>query len=113
MKPQDWYTVSFEEIRTWHGCESIYSLSRLVKDLKQIYPHHEWQDSTFLQAMKRSTQKRYERILRATFPLIHSLFFDAILEGGQSFDLFIPSLSLALEYQVRIELDPRFNLFFF
>ncbi|KAF2072033.1 hypothetical protein CYY_006644 [Polysphondylium violaceum] len=103
----DWYRVSWTQLRDIGGFNLIKKNGGLVKCLQEHYPHHQWDAEKFTLPGKKSSQRLLKLYLQRLFPSteIHedyrheSLKFEALSNFPFHLDFFLPAFSLAFEYQ--------------
>jgi hypothetical protein len=105
--PMEWYDVSLEHLRNVRSCSMLivdgYSL--LIELIRTIYNHIDWKEDGF--KVEKKTQKLLFRMMRHLLPYaivlmdyVHpSMEYSMEHRGNIQLDIFVPSLSLAIEYQ--------------
>eukprot|EP01125_Pyxidicula_operculata_P020777 TRINITY_DN7777_c0_g1_i1.p1 TRINITY_DN7777_c0_g1~~TRINITY_DN7777_c0_g1_i1.p1 ORF type:complete len:419 (-),score=47.22 TRINITY_DN7777_c0_g1_i1:95-1351(-) len=96
----DWYRISrLQLIKNKYG-RLLMEFGNLGKALKFVYPNEEWNQEEFSLFNKKSTQRWLAVCLKKLFGEGVSIFEDYFLnEVGYELDIYVPSLSLAVEYQ--------------
>mmetsp|Transcript_3386 Transcript_3386/g.4649 ORF Transcript_3386/g.4649 Transcript_3386/m.4649 type:complete len:383 (+) Transcript_3386:107-1255(+) len=102
---QDWYRVSDKQLRQLKVWYIVKKKGGLEAILKNLYPHVKWEASKFKSAGKKSAQRWLLLTLQKIFAQ-EEVFEDYLHPDLQlspkkklQLDVFIPSLSLGLEYQ--------------
>lgn len=102
---EDWYRVTSEDIERVGRRALVQRSGGLVGLLRRAYPTHKWDWNRFTKITRKKTQLLMMSAIRELFP-DNELFEDylhpsIVYENKESIqlDAFIPSLSLAFEYQ--------------
>eukprot|EP01126_Amoeba_proteus_P048742 TRINITY_DN5656_c0_g1_i8.p2 TRINITY_DN5656_c0_g1~~TRINITY_DN5656_c0_g1_i8.p2 ORF type:complete len:261 (+),score=63.65 TRINITY_DN5656_c0_g1_i8:875-1657(+) len=107
--PMDWYRIGTRQLEQVSGMSCIFGgggiMDKLQELLNLFYPNVEWDKSLLLSREKRAEQGHLLKLVRELFPKFEILENykspNMVYESGRSveLDIFIPHLSLALEYQ--------------
>ena len=102
----DWYRVSKDQLFLVGASSVLQQFGSLGALLKEAYPHHSWDMQKFTSKNKRASQRWLKMILTKLFPereIIEDFQNPDILFSASNLpmqlDVYIPSLSLAFEYQ--------------
>jgi len=106
-KLEDWYRISREDLVKWRSLESILKKrGGLIKLLLDAYPNYQWDKEKLSNRQKKSSQWCLYKILKEILPTSDTIeeYIHPLLEFSDSghqmvFDICVPSLNLAFEYQ--------------
>eukprot|EP01114_Cavostelium_apophysatum_P005030 TRINITY_DN1558_c0_g1_i1.p1 TRINITY_DN1558_c0_g1~~TRINITY_DN1558_c0_g1_i1.p1 ORF type:complete len:545 (+),score=133.12 TRINITY_DN1558_c0_g1_i1:262-1896(+) len=102
-EPVDWYNVTGAQIEALH-CRSLVEKHGLINVLERLYPDQQWEHHRKVSSSK--TQLKLFHTVVELFPskdiqidYVHSDLVHAATKKNVEFDVFIPDLKLAFEYQ--------------
>ncbi|EGG14005.1 hypothetical protein DFA_11766 [Cavenderia fasciculata] len=107
-KKEDWYRLSWTQIRDIGGFSLVKKNGGICKSLQLVYPDIEWEVGQFTTPGKKSSQRLLRIFLERLFPedSVHEdyrnlsqLRYQESTGAGFQLDFFIPRLQLAFEYQ--------------
>ena len=101
--PDDWYRISTFQIAQFGGSGLLYTYNGLIGVLEEFYSSVSWNRQLLNAKDKKSAQRWLYLQTKTLFPnieIIEDYLFPSERNSGVSleFDIFIPSLNLALEY---------------
>ena len=104
-KKEDWYRISNKQIKNSNCACLIHSNSSLFRFLSNFYDDQQWNQSYFLQSIKRSAQRalfiNIKRLIDKQ--IVMEEYYHPLLKFKSGsfvqFDVFVPSIEIAFEYQ--------------
>ena len=99
---EEWYRVSWIQIRLAGGGGLVPKYRRLVKLLSEVYPGHPWDASRLSRSNKRSEQKWLVTLVQKLYPetdVIEEYLYSTSERRSVEFDVFVPSQMIAFEFQ--------------
>ena len=105
-RKEDWYRISIHQIeQEFFGGNYRHSLGTLYQILMKFHPKEKWDKRAFSVRSKKATQRLLYISLNSLFPslLLYEEYIHPLLHYSASnmfpiFDIFIPSLNFAFEY---------------
>eukprot|EP01125_Pyxidicula_operculata_P022977 TRINITY_DN972_c0_g1_i1.p2 TRINITY_DN972_c0_g1~~TRINITY_DN972_c0_g1_i1.p2 ORF type:complete len:382 (-),score=59.65 TRINITY_DN972_c0_g1_i1:1427-2428(-) len=100
----DWYRLSRKQLHQLGGRGLLKKYKNLYKPLKLLYPNYDWNEQLFEVKMKKSSQRwlvvAIQKILSDPGEIIEDFqYASSHFKTAVEFDIWIPKLNLALEYQ--------------
>jgi len=101
----DWYRVSRKDLKTYRALHFVEKRGGLMKVLSQVYANHQWDKQKF-RKQKKSSQWKLFKIIKDIIPSHLEVIEEFIVPFAHpiylaclKFDVFVPALGLAFEYQ--------------
>jgi hypothetical protein len=116
----DWHNVTYKQVASFYGSNLLHKFGGLMPLLQKIYPNHIWD-----KRLKNKWGKSQWRVSQIVKSYLQSICLKAQSEGialdyqhpelvfptsqhKMELDIFVPSLSLAFEYQGEQHFDPHY-----
>lgn len=101
----DWYSVPIESVKMMKGSQILYREGGLIQVLMKVYPEHPWNEANHQSRMKK-VENYLLKMTKRIFPdnQVETCYVPTNMAypstaAKMELDIYIPSLSLAIEYQ--------------
>jgi hypothetical protein len=103
QRETDWYSVSWKQLQAFRATNLVKKSGGLVQTLSKYFPHHSW---NFHKSTATKTQQILAQQIQKILPDLeilynykHPLLAFSSHERQMEFDIYVPALSMAVEYQ--------------